>query len=436
MKALIALTTRIHDCTVVEDGVKRSTGDVTAGTPSNFIEAPSAAAPRAASTDEVMERADRAAADGLLGPALGGKIVAPRKGETYEITDEYTESTTITRTFTVQDLEAMGLSFDKHTRSRSAPITAKSHGSAAESTFARIVEEDSEWLDVLSDGQEEGEAIPSIPNGSTSMGSKAFQEAMEHPTANTERIQFVLKTMTNKLLSRKRTVRSVTVVENENPVPSSSKSQSRRAVASIAWLPSDGMRSKVSVAKSNSDSSLDNIASQIRPSESVPESISTTQSTIAESSRTPMKKALSKAKSAFRPLTNRKRVARPASPPRIYIGADSLSTNSAQSVGDPKSPGSLKQPTPPNIVSQTPERAKRARNSMTTVHESIQTSSNRIQSATSTIAPERGSAGAEDQLFPHDSLVRNLHRFMRFSSAAYGVSPPLAFSAPWYVQIG
>ena len=68
---------------------------------------------------------------------------------------------------------------------------------------------------------------------------------------------------------------------------------------------------------------------------------------------------------------------------------------------------------------------------MTTVRESIQTASNRIQSATSTIAPERGSAGAEDQLFPHDSLVRNLHRFMRFSSAAYGVSPPLAFSAPW-----
>ena len=101
-------------------------------------------------------------------------------------------------------------------------------------------------------------------------------------------------------------------------------------MASIAWLPSDGMRSKVSVAKSNSDSSLDDIASQIRPSESVPESISTTQSTVAESSRTPMKKALSKAKSAFRPLTNRKRVARPASPPRIYIGADSRSTNSAQ----------------------------------------------------------------------------------------------------------
>jgi hypothetical protein len=28
-----------------------------------------------------------------------------------------------------------------------------------------------------------------------------------------------------------------------------------------------------------------------------------------------------------------------------------------------------------------------------------------------------------DMLFPHDSLITNLHRFMRYSSAAYGVSP-------------
>jgi hypothetical protein len=27
-----------------------------------------------------------------------------------------------------------------------------------------------------------------------------------------------------------------------------------------------------------------------------------------------------------------------------------------------------------------------------------------------------------DKIFPHDDLVRNIHRFMRYSSAAYGVS--------------
>lgn len=45
----------------------------------------------------------------------------------------------------------------------------------------------------------------------------------------------------------------------------------------------------------------------------------------------------------------------------------------------------------------------------------------RLQVATAEAIHERGAESPTD-LFPHDSIVKNIHRFMRFSSAAYGVS--------------
>jgi hypothetical protein len=61
----------------------------------------------------------------------------------------------------------------------------------------------------------------------------------------------------------------------------------------------------------------------------------------------------------------------------------------------------------------------------TTVHESIHMSESRVQAATTHVIPDSTDSNEDSSgmLFPPDSLVRNIHRFMRYSSAAYGVSP-------------
>lgn len=55
---------------------------------------------------------------------------------------------------------------------------------------------------------------------------------------------------------------------------------------------------------------------------------------------------------------------------------------------------------------------------MRTVKESIRTRSNRVHAQSSQIFSPRAEAAAD--LFPHEGLIKNIYRFMRYSSAAYG----------------
>jgi hypothetical protein len=80
------------------------------------------------------------------------------------------------------------------------------------------------------------------------------------------------------------------------------------------------------------------------------------------------------------------------------------------------------------VPSDTRRSSHRSRPSLTALHDSTRTSETRIQAAGAQVVA--GGGEDESESYPHDSLVRNIHRFMRYSSAAYGVSlnePPMSF---------
>ena len=326
-----------------------------------------------------------------------------------EVMEEYQETKTVTQTFTVQNLETMGLHFDHEGISQSAlssqPSRPKDEVFHRRSTSSRA---EDDWIEVMSDTPDELDDIPSIPNGSSSAGTRAYREALEQPTGNTERIQFVLKTMTSKFMQRKRTVRPIQSIRYDAPSTCSSNTD-LFSITDVRLQPVNAtgdiyyktVPAGPSHASNSTSRSYEDICTQK-----------------AESSATPIKKAISKAKTALRPLTPRKRSVRPASP----LPRDKSRCSPPRDKEEPK----RVPPTPPNTVQQSPNQPKRAKNALRPVDEAIRTASHRMQlAATSTVA-STPMHGSKDWLYPRGSLIHNLHRFMRFSSAAYGVGIFLA----------
>jgi hypothetical protein len=59
--------------------------------------------------------------------------------------------------------------------------------------------------------------------------------------------------------------------------------------------------------------------------------------------------------------------------------------------------------------------------SLSTLHDSIEhASQSQYRSTSAENVPTLGNTDTPEKLFPHDSLLSNIHRFMRCSSAAYG----------------
>ncbi|WWC90758.1 uncharacterized protein L201_005695 [Kwoniella dendrophila CBS 6074] len=319
--------------------------------------------------------------------------------------------------------------------------------------------DDEDWVEV--DGQQY-EAGPShsqltkIPLArKESIGTASFQDALEHPHHNAERIQLVLKTMTNKLLQRKRTVRHVV----KDGIEGSSGFSKRKAslerlrggkghLRDIDW----SRTSSPSLARSN-----DNNEALISSTDT-----SSTTSPSTPLSTTPLRRVgHSRHMSADGSLSKAKGILsfhkKPFIPPSTLTPTPSAET-SPRSTSPPSRSSSIRRERPASISidnnvepvqgvrapppsphqsvilrrpSQTsspelrmttldqPESPRNPTRPSLSVTEATHTSSSRMQSASSHTMPDKGDANP-DNLFPHEGLIRNIHRFMRYSSAAYG----------------
>ncbi|WVW85722.1 hypothetical protein I302_107760 [Kwoniella bestiolae CBS 10118] len=391
-----------------------------------------------------------------------------RRESTFEITDELTERTVVTHLFeSIQhDNEAgrctsgrrAGLPF-KHRRQYSMPeiavqpLDTEDEGdypmrSAATSVMTSprtdsrvsILEPDDAGNEV--GGEEDWVEVDNVlaesdRNGAReeSVGTASFLDALEHPHHNAERIQLVLKTMTNKLLQRKRTVRHVT----RDNIESGSSEHSRRPsterfrrghLRDIDWNRTP------------------------QPSTSRTPDSPTSTSTSSRFPSTPSKRRHTKHLSADKALARAKGIlsftrksSQPVTPSSTEVSTPSLTPSPSRSpsksrlrpaalyvdTSDPPQEGVRAPPPSPHQsmilrrLSQTASPELRmtsshpsnpSRPSMS-VREAVHTSSSRIQAASSHAVPDEGDANS-DNLFPHEGLIRNIHRFMRYSSAAYG----------------
>ncbi|KAK8854844.1 hypothetical protein IAR55_003583 [Kwoniella newhampshirensis] len=404
-----------------------------------------------------------------------------RRESTLEITDELTESTIVTQM--VERVHADGRRYassvsacqssfpdvavavmDTDDEEPEVDVQTFDMSSPRRGSYlsASAADDENDWIEVdqlLDDDRQDetGTIIPSAPNGS-SVAISSYRDALDHPQQNAERIQLVLRTMTNKLLQRKRTVRHVmrddlsdTSSSDETIIPHKPSTErvggTRPDVRDIKWRPPMS-----SVDSHQTPSSF--ISSLEGKSRSLsPRRPGATSSTLKTSGKEiPVDNAVSKAKAAFRPFTRSRKGSRAASPSSSdrsppLVGT-TLPHSSNQSIrkhpegvrAPPPSPHSsmvLRSPAPTSSSARndsdgsrrgtinrhdpihTSRPTHRSGPSLATVREATHSSSSRIQAASASLMAERGEASSNN-LFPHDSLVRNIHRFMRYSSAAYG----------------
>ena len=389
-----------------------------------------------------------------------------------EITDELTESTVTTQMLEHVHEDGRRWASPWHLRQRSAPLpdvtvedaddeepqvrvrTAVNSPRSSMSPFS--VGEEEDWIEVdqvLDEDVRAGETtgVLSAPNGSTSIGTMSYRDALEHPSANAERIQLVLKTMTNKLLQRKRTIRMVRtenvadqIKSDGNVTPSAI---AIRDVERIEWDRDTANQSAANSKDASGRSPGPSIAGMtLRSGESTPkkttplynsrQSVSPPSTFRRRAQELPIGRAFSRARSAFR---SKSRSSSPFGSPDS-LPADSTLPTSFRYEESPSSGSPLYNetvddtPTPnlrrsfksalPGRLSSSPkahrvQEGAHRRPSISAARESVRTSQSRVQAASAQNVSDSPAA-----LFPHDPLIKNIYRFMRYSSAAYGVSWP------------
>lgn len=376
------------------------------------------------------------------------------RGDVFEIMDELQESTVVTRTLERVDTRP---SLKRAQSETAADVLieevedeaySKPSPNTPMTTPTGIVDDDpAEWIEVdqLLDGSEET-LVPSAPNG------RVAAVAAEPP--NAERIQLVLRTMTNKLLRRKRTVRRVQNVglsprmtPSPSPPPMDRKGKEPEIEREISTAPQARDHERPDVRQI--DWHQAGIASRARTSGTPsressqvdigsPSRRSSTESVVSKGSALKPKRRFfsgystrghdeprrnqseSGLANAFRSTMRRKPTAFPsvendeppaAPPPR--------STSTRPTTPRPSPTRASNSPTriaapPPAPAALTPMRGEREHS----IHHSVRTRSNAIHTSSSQIfGPDIESSAS---LFPHEGLIRNIHRFMRYSSAAYG----------------
>lgn len=213
--------------------------------------------------------------------------------------------------------------------------------------------------------------------------------------------------MTQRLLTRKRTIRRVrteTVTEDLRD-----NDGGRKDVRFVGWESPSHVPRAVQPTPRDTASKR---SSHLERSNNVPSSPNSP----------PLKRRTSigqTMKSALRPITSRmsRHSSRGSSPERSGHVSPSSSPELC--------PARFVPPPPSPTVSRfrpisRPEETSSALNRPTLVTDhSLRMSDHRIQTLSSQALPTRGD-GSPDSLFPHDSLIKNIHRFMLFSSAAYG----------------
>jgi hypothetical protein len=339
------------------------------------------------------------------------------RDDMFEITDELSESTIVTQTL---ERVATGTASFREQRGPGSvsggdvmvePLEESGPSTTTTTTVTRATsvcdpEDESDWIEVdnLLDEEENQGNFTALPRPDS-----------------TERIQLVLRTMTNKLLQRKRTVRRVQGVGlgiNITPIGSSSPPRSR------SWTPvPDRERQPESGASTPGRSA-----------------VATTSST-GQSTPSPAANASSPPSSSSLPLKGKGRRRPPPlgegsrRPSSSFVGAAGNALRSAmrpmtsktnlgqreevhEEAGAPDTSSSTPRPPPPTPFPAAPTPASFSHNRTVSVSESVRTRSNRIHTSSSQIFSPHAEV-AED-LFPHEGLIRNIHRFCRYASAAYG----------------
>lgn len=327
-----------------------------------------------------------------------------------------------------------------------------------------VVEADeTEWIEVdhlLDDGNRD-ETLPSAPNGVPPSSPVA---SIHQPDHNTEKIQLVLRTMTNKLLQRKRVVRRVQQSRmSASPSPPPSRSQrsggtsrdetsrpDRPDVRAIQWevptrpapppprqsTPPKERRGSSSAGAGSSGRSSPKPQASTSPkgkgrlfprrsmlglrderSESSSNEAGPSRSRREGSSRSHRdghgsSGAFGSVRAAFSSSKH--------APPVPFPGAPDVKKEPPARVA-PNSPPSSRVPrVPPPSPYAPPQRLPRT-TSTTTVQESLRTRANRVRTESAQMfTPSAPTVDTATNLFPHEPLIKNIHRFMRYSSAAYG----------------
>lgn len=384
--------------------------------------------------------------------------------DTFEITDEFSESTVVTQT-----LERLGPGPSARERARnssSADIpevlveavdedvemsdqSDKYHPPATPAQTPVVEEDENEWIEVdhLLDEPDSRSSSAMVPSE---------QGAVESPgpstASSTDRFQLVLRTMTNKLLQHRRTVRRV---KRRSPSPTSTppaterdrereRERSRSPLTSAAAEPGNRRDDDHRADARNIDWTAGSTeAGPSTPRVTTPHpSPPKRRSAAATPPPSPEKNAASPPKGMFtidprRPmatprdtgafrsaLRSKKCDGQPFPDPEsessgTVTPAEPVNVSVRQTFRAPV-PTVVESPSPspvtlrgPPVPPTTPFGPRRMQ------HGSLCTRSSRIQASSSQIftAGQRDTAA---NLFPHEPLIKNIHRFMRYSSAAYG----------------
>lgn len=362
------------------------------------------------------------------------------RDDMYEITDELSESTVVTQTL---ERVATGPSSTYRDRPRSIKRSAPEvevqieplddAPSTAPTTTATSVcdpEDEHDWIEVDHLLDEEQDAAAVDTQGLMSVDTT---EPTESPSS--ERIQLVLRTMTNKLLQRKRTVRRVQGVGLGINV-------SRLTSTPSPPPPPEKLRSRSSTPVADRESKRADVRDSKRPDvRAVDWNQESPAGTIRQRTPPPASGSPSKGKSRGRPapLTDRSsrrpslvsaagnairsalRTSGKSTPtPREPFPQDGPSSPTSSPAPPPPTPYIPPRQFPPPSTTYTPPSSSSFSHPHRhlSVSESVRTRSNRIHASSSQIFSPNAEA-AED-LFPHEGLIKNIHRFMRYSSAAYG----------------
>jgi hypothetical protein len=391
--------------------------------------------------------------------------------DTYEITDEFSESMVVTQT-----LERLGPSPPERERPLPRSSTANIPDVLVEAVDedvemsdqsdkfrppatpmqTPVVEEDeTEWIEVdhlLDEPRSNASSsamVPSVPSDQSVLSDEPS------PSGSTDRIQLVLRTMTNKLLQHRRTVRRVKRVspsQSPSPPPGSTRERERSrspfassaaepVVAPVAATRDHGRGDVRSIdwGRSESGPSTRRGSSTPRGSPQKRRADATPPPPPSSPEKRPASPSKGKGKAKmgrrsiaalrdaanfratlrnnknrqpFPEFTERQEEAGPSEPINVSVRQTLRPAPSVES--PPPSPSTIRGPAPPPPTPFGPRRVQRG-----SMHGSMRTRSSRIQASSSQIftAGQRDTAA---NLFPHEPLIKNIHRFMRYSSAAYG----------------
>ena len=364
--------------------------------------------------------------------------------DVYEVTEEYTESTTVTQTFEhVSPVVEQPSTRHIHRRMRSEPLSLDlldrvrtSLAITPQSESAPI--DDPEWaaVDRLLDQE-----LISTPSNDDPV---EIAVSREETSANngSEQVQLVLRTTSHKLLSRKRVVRRIStdeVTSESTTVPEAKSTESRGFPWSRGRNGSPSRRPSPSSATSaaTTEPVITTTSSSPRRRKGILSSIPVG----SDIGRPVVKLPSIRARSLLKPFTMSSRRTPRATSPTPMAPTSSPVASSAIVEEEDEDMLDLEEPVGPPSSPLTSTGALDSESSLTfpvagpsldrggngTKSHRRLPSFSRVDSQSSvrfssmlTEAPPAFGTDTPEALFPHDLLLKNIHRFMKFSSAAYG----------------